>query len=162
MVCDLDNDAKQLLCDETMHRMIYWRHGAVFDSFADSSDLPVPQMAKSADLYKCRNMPIKDTGMKLPMYWCKARRYNKTWSVSDLGPKADFESSSDSNSDSNADSSSESVDESPVQSVVYGFFLTGSRYEKRRVYVFGPPFSDEKTPSNVRIRLQLDRLRPRT
>lgn len=157
MVCDLDNAAKQTLCDEAMYRMILFRDGDVFGSFADSSDLPVPAIAKSADLFKCKNLPIKDAGIKMPMYWCSARRYNKKWELAELGPT--YRSSPDSSLESKADSSSDSEDESLEQRVVRGFFLAGSNYDKRRAYGFKAPEPDEKT-SKVKMWLQLDRFRP--
>lgn len=160
MVCDLDDDSKQVLCDRVMYRMIYRDYGNIFGSFADSSDLPVPEIAKSDNLYKCRKLPIEDVDIKMPMYWCKARRFNKRWRPSDLGPKkAHEESSSDSNSDSNSDSSSDSVDESLEQRVIDGFFLAGSRYDERRVYVFRPPYYPGEDHSTVKMRLQMGRLR---
>lgn len=122
-----------------MYRIIYWKHGTVLQSFADSSDLLVPLIAKSENAYACRDVPIEDVGVQIPMYWCRPRRYNDRWLRSDLGPN----SQSNSNSDS-----------SPVQNVVREFLLAGSLLRNHRVYVFSP------NVSNVRMMLQLDHLRP--
>lgn len=77
VVCDLDEYSKRLLCDEVMYNLIYKKHGFVFKSYAKSSDLPVPQIVDSKNLYTCKDIPVKGLDMVKPMYWCRSRRFKK-------------------------------------------------------------------------------------